>query len=196
MWNQLNFTTFTFRKAWTFRKIYPLKEIAFKLNIEWILSICNLHLLGFLHVGKKVCGYLRVGKKYLHVGKKLFGYLHVSKTGKGKRRGKAGGNKIQQEAHVPVIFYSHCLIAIAIVIVMALSFYIYIFSLPSHHYRTIAIAIAIVINIVMVITLREGMGLQAVEGGEGEGFLDRELPGRELRQPFWSKRLRLIMMVC
>ena len=77
---------------------------------------------------------------------------------------------------------------------MSLSFSIFIFSSPSHHYRTNAIAIVIAISI--VITLREGMGLQAVEGGEGEGFLDRELPGRELRQPFWSKRLRLIMMVC
>ena len=93
---------------------------------------------------------------------------------------------------------------------MSLSFYIYISSLPSHHYRTIAIAITIVTAIVIaiaiviviviaisiVITLTEGMGLQAVEGGEGEGFLDRELPGRELHQPFWSQRLRLIMMVC
>ena len=35
-----------------------------------------------------------------------------------------------------------------------------------------------------MITLIEGMGLQVVGGGEGEGFLDRELHGRELRQPF------------
>ena len=103
---------------------------------------------------------------YLHVGKKLSNYLHMGKTSKSKRRRKAAGHKIQQEAHVPVILSFH--------LKMSLSF----------HHRIIAI--------VIVITLRAGMGLQEVEGGEGEASWDRELLGRELHPPFLVKKVLLI----
>ena len=94
------------------------------------------------------------------MGKKLSSYLQVGKTGEGKRRGKAGCNKIHQQAHVPdVIFNLHFVIVIVIVTV-------------------------IVIFIIIVITLTAGMGLQGVGGGEGEDFLGREPHGRVLRQPF------------
>ena len=73
---------------------------------------------------------------------------------------------------------------------MSLSFGIYILPLPLHHYHHRIIAIAIVI----VITLRAGMGLQEVEGGEGEASWDRELLGRKLHQPFLVKKILLIMM--
>ena len=102
----------------------------------------------------------------------------MCKAGKGKRRGETGGNKIQQQAHVPVIINFYFFIAIVIIMIIIV----------------IVIVIVIVIAII-IITLTEDKGLQEVGGGEGEAFLDRELHGRELRQPFIMMVMKIMLVI-